>query len=91
MRTERVPSSRIMSALEEIAARHRVSLDAVRGKDRFKCLIAPRRECYVWLRDNGWSLPQIGALFSGRDHTSVMYLLAPEIKDQRKQRGLMVL
>lgn len=49
-------------------------LDALRGPRRFRALFWPRAEAMRRMHDEaGYSLPQIGRYFSGRDHTSVLY------------------
>ena len=61
--------------LELIAQKHSVPLAALREKGRSKLLVAARKDCYRYLRDQReWSLPQIGKYFN-RDHSTIIHSL----------------
>lgn len=64
--------------LELIAQQHSVPLSALRANGRSKLLVAARKDCYRYLRDQrGWSLPQIGKYFN-RDHSTIIHSLRSE-------------
>lgn len=71
-----------LAALGQIAGAHRFTFEQLQGKGRFASHVAARRECFRWLHANGWSTPEIGALFN-RDHTTISYALAPEQKREK--------
>ena len=52
--------------------------EEVLGPRRFPHLVNARRQVAVALRSAGWSMPRIGRLFGGRDHTSVINWLKPK-------------
>lgn len=49
------------------------SIEALRGPGRSRVLFIPRAKAMLAMRKEGYSYPQIGRYFGGRDHTSVMY------------------
>jgi chromosomal replication initiator protein len=60
--------------LDAVARHFGVSVDDLRGKSRQKEVVAPRHLAMYLLRaDARLSYPQIGALFGGRDHSSVLH------------------
>lgn len=59
------------------------TLDEIRGRDRQADLVAIRRYAARFLRENGFSLPQIGK-FLNRDHTTVINLIANSPRQPRK-------
>ena len=60
--------------LEAVAAHFGVEVAAFEGKSRSQAIARPRQVAMYLLREEtGASLPQIGALLGGRDHTTVLY------------------
>ena len=60
--------------LEVVAAQFGVTVDRMRGRDRSQEVVLPRQVAMYLLRhETGASLPQIGEVVGGRDHTTVMY------------------
>jgi chromosomal replication initiator protein len=60
--------------LDAVAKHFGVTLDELRGKARHKEIVAPRHLAMYLLRtDARLSYPQIGSLFGGRDHSSVLH------------------
>jgi len=51
----------------------------LRGSCRRRTLVKVRRKAARVLRDAGCSLPEIGRILGGRNHTTVMNLLDPDI------------
>ena len=57
-----------------VAAYYPVSEREITGASRSRAVSAARQVAMFLLRtDSGWSLPQIGSLFGGRDHSTVVY------------------
>ena len=74
-----------------VAQSYGVSLDELLSRDRHKTLVEARQVVMWFLRERGYSLPEIGRLVGGRDHTTVMAALAklrrrPEILDRAAAR-----
>ena len=84
--THRALSERWRKDLELIASLYGLTLEKLQGKGRFARHVRARRDCYAYLREQGWSLPQIGGLF-GRDHTTIMYALYPQVRAERKREN----
>jgi chromosomal replication initiator protein len=60
--------------LEAVADHFGVERAAFEGKSRSQAIARPRQVAMYLLREEtGASLPQIGALLGGRDHTTVLY------------------
>ncbi|MFL7794857.1 MAG: chromosomal replication initiator protein DnaA [Anaerolineae bacterium] len=60
--------------LDAVANHFGVERAAFEGKSRSKAIARPRQVAMYLLREEtGASLPQIGALLGGRDHTTVLY------------------
>jgi chromosomal replication initiator protein len=60
--------------LEAVADHFGVERAAFEGKSRRRAIARPRQVAMYLLREEtGASLPQIGALLGGRDHTTVLY------------------
>jgi hypothetical protein len=58
----------------EVAMRHGVTLDAMRGPRRAKRLVWARHEAFWRIyRTERFSFPQIGRFFGDRDHSTVIY------------------
>lgn len=73
----RALSERWKRDLETIAHLHGMTFQDTLRKERFRVFVDARRDCYAYLREQGWSYPEIGALY-GRDHTTVMYALCTD-------------
>jgi len=62
------------SILQAVGRYYGVDLAALRGKARNRKIVAPRHLAMYLLREDArLSLPRIGALLGGRDHTSVLH------------------
>ena len=78
---ERFPSlavrkSRVERVLEIVAQKFNLSVDKLLGRDRSREIALPRQIAMYILREvTNFSLPQIGELLGGRDHTTVMYAI----------------
>jgi len=75
---------------------YRISAEDLKGRGRNKEVVTPRQMAMYLLREaTGASLPQIGEVLGGRDHTTVMYSvekIAQEIEqdDQRRREMLAI-
>ncbi|MBI3740498.1 MAG: chromosomal replication initiator protein DnaA [Chloroflexi bacterium] len=66
-----ITSDQVIAACAEV---YRVEIDDLTGRSRNKEIVMPRQVAMFLLREEtGASLPQIGDLLGGRDHTTVMY------------------
>ena len=60
--------------IEIVANEWETSVEALLGRDRSQRIAEPRQVAMYLLRsETNASLPQIGAVLGGRDHTTVMY------------------
>ena len=60
--------------LGQVAAHFGVEVDALQGRGRSRSIARPRQiAMYLIREETGSSLPQIGAVLGGRDHTTVLY------------------
>jgi chromosomal replication initiator protein len=60
--------------LDAVADHFGVEVAAFEGKSRSQAIARPRQVAmYLLRKETGASLPQIGALLGGRDHTTVLY------------------
>jgi len=60
--------------LSQVAAHFGVEVDALQGRGRSKAIARPRQiAMYLMRQETDASLPQIGALLGGRDHTTILY------------------
>jgi chromosomal replication initiator protein len=60
--------------LETVASVFGVDVDRILARDRSRQVALPRQVAMYLLREEAQiSLPQIGAVLGGRDHTTVMY------------------
>lgn len=87
----RTLSERWRRDLEAIASLHGMTFETTLRKERFRALVNARRDCYAYLREQGWSYPEIGALY-GRDHSTVMFALCDDaekraVKLERARRS----
>lgn len=82
--------------LATVAEYYRLNIDDLKGRGRNKEVVLPRQVAMYFLREEtNASLPQIGELLGGRDHTTVMYSvdkIAQEIEqdDQRRREMLAI-
>ena len=68
-----VPPAKI---IELVAKEWQTSVEALLGRDRSKKIAQPRQVAmYLLRKETDASLPQIGAILGGRDHTTVMYAI----------------
>ena len=81
------PRQQIHSMVSEVAAASGFSLADVIGRDRREPIIQVRAQVIHRLRDQGWSLPKIGRLLGGRDHTTIHHLLSSRQPDGTKRHG----
>lgn len=59
--------------IEQVCSSYGVKMDMVKSKSKLKYLITPRNVCMYVLRNKyNMTYSQIGQLFSGRDHSTVM-------------------
>ena len=59
-----------------VATEWQISVEALLGRDRSKGIVEPRQVAMYLLRqETNASLPQIGEVLGGRDHTTVMYAI----------------
>jgi hypothetical protein len=70
-----------LDKLEGWLGRQHLSLDSLRGPSRVAFMVEARRTVAKFLRQEGWSYPQIGE-YLGRDHTTVMHLLGARRRQQ---------
>jgi chromosomal replication initiator protein len=74
-----LPSRQNISAgkvIELVAHEWQVTVDALLGRDRSQKVALPRQVAmYLLRKETDASLPQIGEVLGGRDHTTVMYAI----------------
>jgi chromosomal replication initiator protein len=74
-----LPSRRNISAdkvIELVAREWQTTVDALLGRDRSQKIAEPRQVAmYLLRKETDASLPQIGEVLGGRDHTTVMYAI----------------
>lgn len=80
-------SPRLKQVIAAVAAARGVKVDELVGPRRPRRIVEPRQEA-MWLarQVTGLSLPQIGAAFGGRDHTTVM--ASVRVVDQRRAQDI---
>ncbi|MFQ6102150.1 MAG: chromosomal replication initiator protein DnaA [Anaerolineae bacterium] len=60
--------------IEEVSRHFDIGIPALRGRSRSRAIARPRQiAMYLIREETGASLPQIGAVLGGRDHTTVLY------------------
>ena len=60
--------------VQRVADTYGISMDSMTGRDRSRRVALPRQIAMYLLREEAnISLPQIGEVLGGRDHTTVMY------------------
>ena len=62
--------------LEAACKATHVRLSDVRGRRRDRYIVLRRRFIVKKMRDEGYSLPQIGRALGGRHHTTILHYLA---------------
>jgi hypothetical protein len=69
-----LPRRRLATAVEQVAASHRVSVDDIMGKSERHKIIAARQDAYVAaaMVVPTWSVKRLGEYF-GRDHSTLLY------------------
>ncbi|MGZ9223590.1 MAG: chromosomal replication initiator protein DnaA, partial [Anaerolineales bacterium] len=68
-----VPPAKI---IELVAKEWQTSVEALLGRDRSRKIAQPRQVAmYLLRKETDASLPQIGEILGGRDHTTVMYAI----------------
>ena len=74
------PRSRMFAhnVVAAIAEKHGFTKAQLLGKSRVRSLVDARSEAAKALRAKGLSLPRIGQLLGGRDHTTILNLLRRE-------------
>lgn len=61
--------------LHAAAAATEIPAEHIAGEARTQTVCAVRAAVALVLRDAGWSLPRIGRLLGGRNHTTILHLL----------------
>ena len=61
------------TVLKEVANAFSVEVEQLTGSGRTRQISLPRQIAMYLLRESNISLPQIGHILGGRDHTTVMY------------------
>lgn len=60
--------------MNEVAAKHRTSIAQMQGYNRGRDVLKARYESYFRMRNElGYSLPMIGKVMGGKDHTGIMH------------------
>ena len=73
--------------IEIVAREWETSVEALLGRDRSQKIAEPRQVAMYLLRDlTNASLPQIGAILGGRDHTTVMYAIQKITNDIENEK-----
>ncbi len=68
--------------IELVAREWQTSVEALLGRDRSQKIAQPRQVAmYLMRKETDASLPQIGAVLGGRDHTTVMYAIEKIAED----------
>ncbi len=87
-----LPSRHSISAdkiIELVAREWQITVDALLGRDRSQKIAEPRQVAmYLMRKETDASLPQIGEVLGGRDHTTVMYAIQKIENDMTTKREL---
>ena len=60
--------------IDEVAKHFGIEVNALRGRNRSRAVARPRQiAMYLIREETGESLPRIGALLGGRDHTTILH------------------
>ncbi len=74
--------------VELVARNYKVSVEEILGRDRSHKIALPRQIAMYLLREEvNASLPQIGEVLGGRDHTTVMYAIEKIAREIRSDPG----
>ncbi len=72
--------------MEIVARVWQTTVEALLGRDRTQKIAEPRQVAmYIMRKETGTSLPQIGEILGGRDHTTVMYAI-DKISNERSTK-----
>ena len=75
--------------LQAVAAYYRVTVSALSGKQRTRAVSLPRHVAMFLMReDASLSLPTIGHILGGRDHTTIMYGCTKVTRNLEHDQGL---
>lgn len=84
---KRIPKTNVQQLIADIAQKHGLSYAALMSKSRSRPIVTARDEAIAAVyalrdQDDYWSfsLPVIGRLFNGRDHTTIMAALRRQAK-----------
>jgi chromosomal replication initiation ATPase DnaA len=77
LEADRCPHLRVRVILRAVCFHMGVAEADVTGRSRVRMLVRPRAAvCWLARTLTGYSLPQIGAVLGGRDHSTILNLLA---------------
>lgn len=69
-----VPRNKGAEIVKEVCKKHGVSIQDLISERRHQYLVRPRQEMmYRLCTETDWSLPRIGRLLGGRDHTTILH------------------
>ena len=69
-----VPRNRGAEIVKEVCEKHGLKIEDVISERRHQYLVRPRQEImYRLCTETDWSLPRIGRLLGGRDHTTILH------------------
>lgn len=77
--TLKMPNSRVLALIEEVARKHHLSVADLRSSSRLRHITDARQEAYFRMRNEievkgkPMSFPSIGKAMGGRDHTSALH------------------
>jgi len=78
-----------LKIIELVAREWQTSVDALMGRDRSHKIAEPRQVAmYLMRKETNASLPQIGEVLGGRDHTTVMYAIDKITNEMTTRREL---
>lgn len=79
------PRSLVLALIREVAEKHGLTVAKITGNERTPRISHPRQEAFYRLRvDLRMSRPEIGNIFGGKDHTTVLH----GIRAHAKRTGL---
>lgn len=64
----------LLDHVKAVVKEHHVLLDEVLGRARTAQVAAARRECWIHMKELGFSYPEIGRIWN-RDHSTVMHAI----------------
>lgn len=78
-----------LKIIELVAREWQTTVDALMGRDRSQKIAEPRQVAmYLLRKETDASLPQIGEVLGGRDHTTVMYAIDKITNEMTTRREL---